>query len=42
MERSQVIDTISRGRIVAILRGDFAGREVEISSTLFDAGLTAV
>jgi 2-dehydro-3-deoxyphosphogluconate aldolase / (4S)-4-hydroxy-2-oxoglutarate aldolase len=42
MERSRVIDTISRGRIVAILRGDFAGCEVEIASTLFDAGLTAV
>jgi len=42
MERSEVIDAISRGRIVAILRGDFAGREVEIASTLFDAGLTAV
>ena len=42
MERSKVIDTIARGRIVAILRGDFAGREVEIASILYDAGITAV
>ena len=42
MERSRVIDTIARGRIVAILRGDFAGREVEIASILYDAGITAV
>lgn len=42
MERSRVIDTIARGRIVAILRGDFAGREDEIASTLIDAGINAI
>ena len=42
MERSKVIDTIARGRIIAILRGDFAGREVEIASTLYAAGITAI
>ena len=42
MERLRVIDSIARGRIVAIMRGDFAGREVEIAATLFDAGITAV
>ena len=36
------IDRIGRGRVVAILRGGFGGREEEIVSVLVEAGITAV
>ena len=36
------IDRIGRGRVVAILRGGFGGREEEIVSVLVGAGITAV
>jgi Entner-Doudoroff aldolase len=36
------IDRIGRGRVVAILRGGFGGREEEIVAVLLGAGITAV
>jgi Entner-Doudoroff aldolase len=42
MTSEQVIKQIEAGRIVAILRGDFGGREEEIVSVLTQAGITAV
>jgi 2-dehydro-3-deoxyphosphogluconate aldolase / (4S)-4-hydroxy-2-oxoglutarate aldolase len=36
------IDRIGRGRVVAILRGGFGGREEEIVAVLVGAGITAV
>ena len=38
----QTIKHIEAGRIVAILRGDFGGREEEIVGVLVEAGITAV
>lgn len=42
MKNKQVISTIGQGRVVAILRGHFNGREREIVETLFNAGIRAV
>jgi Entner-Doudoroff aldolase len=42
MSDQDVIHTIERGRIIAILRGDFQSREVEIVAALFAGGITAV
>jgi Entner-Doudoroff aldolase len=42
MTSDQVIERIESGRIVAILRGDFGGREVEIVDALVESGITAV
>ena len=39
---SQTINTIANGRIIAILRGDFGGREIEMTAALAAAGVTAV
>src|SRR5262245_16198835 len=41
MTRTDTIKAIETGRIVAILRGDYSGREVEIVSALMEAGITA-
>jgi len=38
----QTIKHIETGKIVAILRGDFAGREEEIVAAMVEGGLTAV
>jgi len=38
----QIIERIEAGRVVAILRGDFSGREEEIVNALIEAGITAV
>src|SRR5215813_3185212 len=38
----QTIEYISRGRVIAILRGDYAATTDEIVSTMYDVGLTAV
>lgn len=38
----QVIQRIESGKIIAILRGDFAGREEEIVAAMVAGGLTAV
>jgi 2-dehydro-3-deoxyphosphogluconate aldolase / (4S)-4-hydroxy-2-oxoglutarate aldolase len=38
----QLIEQIEAGRIVAILRGDFGGREEEIVDALIDSGITVV
>src|SRR5262245_34490821 len=38
----QVSEQIEAGRIVAILRGDFGGREEEIVDALVESGITAV
>lgn len=42
MTCEQTIEQIEAGRIVAILRGDFGGREEEIVGVLVEAGITAV
>ncbi|MGE0132245.1 MAG: bifunctional 4-hydroxy-2-oxoglutarate aldolase/2-dehydro-3-deoxy-phosphogluconate aldolase [Blastocatellales bacterium] len=42
MNSEQIIKQIEAGRIVAILRGDFGGREEEIVGVLVEAGITAV
>ncbi|MGH9767781.1 MAG: bifunctional 4-hydroxy-2-oxoglutarate aldolase/2-dehydro-3-deoxy-phosphogluconate aldolase [Blastocatellia bacterium] len=42
MRSEQVIEQIEVGRVIAILRGDFGGREEEIVSALVEAGITAV
>lgn len=42
MTCDQIIGQIEAGRIVAILRGDFSGREEEIVNALVEAGITAV
>jgi Entner-Doudoroff aldolase len=42
MTAEDVIKTIERGRVIAILRGDFQSHEVEIVAALFAAGITAV
>jgi len=42
MISDQVIERIEAGRVIAILRGDFGGREEEIVSVLIEAGITAV
>lgn len=42
MNFQHIIERIEAGRIVAILRGDFGGREEEIIAALIDGGLTAV
>ena len=42
MQNSTALQHIEAGRIVAIMRGDFGGREAEIVSVLRAAGITAV
>ncbi|HZF40576.1 MAG TPA: bifunctional 4-hydroxy-2-oxoglutarate aldolase/2-dehydro-3-deoxy-phosphogluconate aldolase [Blastocatellia bacterium] len=42
MTSEQVIERIEVGRIVAILRGDFGGREEEVVDALVECGITAV
>jgi Entner-Doudoroff aldolase len=42
MTSDQVLELIEAGRIVAILRGDFGGREEQIVGVLVEAGVTAV
>ncbi|HKQ80506.1 MAG TPA: bifunctional 4-hydroxy-2-oxoglutarate aldolase/2-dehydro-3-deoxy-phosphogluconate aldolase [Blastocatellia bacterium] len=42
MTVDQIIKQIEAGRIVAILRGDFRGREEEIAASLVEAGITAI
>jgi Entner-Doudoroff aldolase len=42
MTSEQIIERIESGRIVAILRGDFGGREIEIVDALVESGITAV
>ncbi len=42
MTCDQIIEKIEAGRIVAILRGDFSGREEEIAAALIEAGITAI
>jgi len=42
MSSVEVIRKLEEGRIIAILRGDFEGREEEIVSALVDGGITAV
>ena len=42
MRLEQVIEQIEAGRIVAILRGDFGGREEEIVDALVESGIKAV
>ena len=42
MQKEPSIGRIEAGRIIAILRGDFAGREEEMVAVLLEAGITAV
>lgn len=42
MPSHPILDRIEAGRIIAILRGDFAGREEEIVSVLAEAEVSAV
>lgn len=42
MTLEMIIEQIEAGRIVAILRGDFGGREEEIVGALVESGITAV
>ena len=42
MRSDPILERIQAGRIIAILRGDFGGREVEMTAVLLDAGITAV
>ena len=42
MTSEQVIKQIETGRIIAILRGDFGGREEEIAAALIEAGISAI
>jgi 2-dehydro-3-deoxyphosphogluconate aldolase / (4S)-4-hydroxy-2-oxoglutarate aldolase len=38
----EVMARIRAGRIIAILRGDFRGLDLEIASVLFESGITAI
>lgn len=38
----QILSQIETGRVIAILRGDFGGREHEMVAAMIDGGLTAV
>ena len=42
MTCDQIIKRIEAGRVVAILRGDFSGREEEVAVALIEAGITAI
>ncbi|MBI1760869.1 MAG: bifunctional 4-hydroxy-2-oxoglutarate aldolase/2-dehydro-3-deoxy-phosphogluconate aldolase [Acidobacteria bacterium] len=42
MNTSSTFEQIAAGRLIAILRGDFGGRESELVTVLHAAGLTAV
>ncbi len=42
MKPQQTLSQIEAGRVVAILRGDFGGREHEMVAAMIDGGLTAV
>jgi Entner-Doudoroff aldolase len=42
MTPQQPLSTIEAGRVIAILRGDFGGREHEMVAAMIEGGLTAV
>ena len=42
MNHPQTLSQIEQGRVVAILRGDFGGREHEMVAAMIEGGLTAV
>ncbi|MBM3834127.1 MAG: bifunctional 4-hydroxy-2-oxoglutarate aldolase/2-dehydro-3-deoxy-phosphogluconate aldolase [Verrucomicrobia bacterium] len=42
MAQDDILRAIETGRIIAILRGDFGGREEEIVALLIETGITAV
>src|SRR5262245_49823762 len=42
MTSERIIEQIEAGRIVAILRGDFAGREEDVFNALVESGITAI
>jgi len=42
MRSEQIIEQVEAGRIIAILRGDFGGREEKIGAALIESGITAV
>ncbi len=42
MNHSSTFDQIATGRLIAILRGAFGGRETELAAVLFGTGLTAL
>ncbi|HEX4950925.1 MAG TPA: bifunctional 4-hydroxy-2-oxoglutarate aldolase/2-dehydro-3-deoxy-phosphogluconate aldolase [Blastocatellia bacterium] len=42
MKTEQTFSQIEAGRVIAILRGDFGGREAEMVAAMIEGGLTAV
>ena len=42
MDQNRIVELIEAGRIIAILRGDFGGREQEMVTVLAEVGITAV
>ncbi len=42
MNTTSTFDQIATGRLIAILRGDFGGRETELAAVLIDAGLRQI
>ena len=42
MQTDQTRNLVEAGRVIAIFRGDFGGREEEIVNVLLEAGITAV
>jgi 2-dehydro-3-deoxyphosphogluconate aldolase/(4S)-4-hydroxy-2-oxoglutarate aldolase len=42
MQPSKILEIIRTGRIIAILRGNFAGHDEEIVAVIIEAGITAV
>ncbi len=42
MNHQQILSQIEQGRVIAILRGDFAGREAAMVEALISGGITAV
>lgn len=42
MTRESVIEAMEEGRVVAILRGDFGGRELDIARVLLEEGIRAL
>jgi len=42
MSAVEVLPTLARSRVIAILRGDFGGREEEIAAAILDGGITAI
>jgi len=42
LNSTEILDRIQAGRIIAILRGEFGGREEDIAAVVLNAGITAI